>query len=230
MRDSINYNLNYFIMRMSGTRPIRNTVRKSPIRQDKPAAKKSNLRSKEYIVEKSVKGKGFGAELKKAKVRKSLDSATKTSDATKAKIRAIEEKNNPTKKSTATERQAKITDIRSKSKEERGTANKAAINKYKTDFKAKADKKAGEKNAMERSKANANGGTKTGASAETSIKTPTSGAKPTTETQIKTPTPSTKPAAETSIKTTAPTSSPAAETSIKTPLFQRLIFGMKKKY
>ena len=33
MRDSINYNLNYFIMRMSGTKPMKNTMRKqSPIR------------------------------------------------------------------------------------------------------------------------------------------------------------------------------------------------------
>lgn len=34
MRDSINYNLNYFIMRMSGTKPIKNTMRKSPIKQE----------------------------------------------------------------------------------------------------------------------------------------------------------------------------------------------------
>jgi hypothetical protein len=33
MRDSINYNLNYFIMRKSGTKPMKNTMRKqSPIR------------------------------------------------------------------------------------------------------------------------------------------------------------------------------------------------------
>jgi hypothetical protein len=224
MRDSINYNLKYFIMRMSGTRPIKNTVRKSPIRQDKPAAKKSNLRSKEFIVQKSVKEKGFVGELKKAKVRKSLDAATKASDATKAKIKAIEEKNNPTKKPTATERQAKVTELRSKSKEERGVANKTAMDKYKTDFKAKADKKAGEKNAMERSKANANRGTKTGAPAETSIKTPTPGTKSTTETQIKTPAPGTKPAGKPSAKPTA------TETSAKTPPIQMKKSGMKKKY
>ena len=34
MRDSINYNLNYFIMRMSGTKPMKNTMRKSPIKQE----------------------------------------------------------------------------------------------------------------------------------------------------------------------------------------------------
>ena len=28
MRDSINYNLNYFIMKMSGTKPMKNTMRK----------------------------------------------------------------------------------------------------------------------------------------------------------------------------------------------------------
>lgn len=160
MRDSITYNLNYFIMRMSGTRPIKNTVRKSPIRQDKPKAKQSSLRSKEYIVQKSVKEKGLVGEIKKAQVRKTLDAATKTSDATKAKIKAIEEKNNPTKKVTAAERQAKVTELRSKSKEERGAATKATMDKYKADFKAKADKKAGEKNAMEKTKANANKGTK----------------------------------------------------------------------
>ena len=34
MRDSINYNLNYFIMRMSGTKPLKNTMRKPPIKQE----------------------------------------------------------------------------------------------------------------------------------------------------------------------------------------------------
>jgi hypothetical protein len=34
MRDSITYNLNYFIMRMSGTKPLKNTMRKSPIKQE----------------------------------------------------------------------------------------------------------------------------------------------------------------------------------------------------
>lgn len=33
MRDSINYNLKYFIMKMSGTKPMKNTMRKSPIKQ-----------------------------------------------------------------------------------------------------------------------------------------------------------------------------------------------------
>jgi hypothetical protein len=34
MRDSINYNLKYFIMKMSGTKPMKNTMRKPPIRQE----------------------------------------------------------------------------------------------------------------------------------------------------------------------------------------------------
>lgn len=43
MRDSINYNLNYFIMRMSGTKPMKNTMRKpSP-------AKMLNAKAKETI-------------------------------------------------------------------------------------------------------------------------------------------------------------------------------------
>ena len=29
MRDSINYNLKYFIMKMSGTKPMKNTMRKA---------------------------------------------------------------------------------------------------------------------------------------------------------------------------------------------------------
>jgi hypothetical protein len=33
MRDSINYNLKYFIMKMSGTKPMKNTMRKSPLKQ-----------------------------------------------------------------------------------------------------------------------------------------------------------------------------------------------------
>jgi hypothetical protein len=35
MRDSINYNLKYFIMKMSGTKPMKNTMRKpSPLKFD----------------------------------------------------------------------------------------------------------------------------------------------------------------------------------------------------
>ena len=33
MRDSINYNLKYFIMKTSGTKPMKNTMRKSPLKQ-----------------------------------------------------------------------------------------------------------------------------------------------------------------------------------------------------
>lgn len=34
MRNSINYNLKYFIMKMSGTKPLKNTMRKqSPVKQ-----------------------------------------------------------------------------------------------------------------------------------------------------------------------------------------------------
>ena len=33
MRDSINYNLKYFIMKMSGTKPMKNTMRKSSMKQ-----------------------------------------------------------------------------------------------------------------------------------------------------------------------------------------------------
>jgi len=33
MRNSINYNLKYFIMKTSGTKPMKNTMRKSPMKQ-----------------------------------------------------------------------------------------------------------------------------------------------------------------------------------------------------
>jgi len=43
MRDSINYNLKYFIMKMSGTKPMKNTMRKpSPMKQTAVVAVKGN--------------------------------------------------------------------------------------------------------------------------------------------------------------------------------------------
>ena len=41
MPNNINYNLNYFIMRKSGTKPMKNTMRKSPINQTTKAVAKS---------------------------------------------------------------------------------------------------------------------------------------------------------------------------------------------
>ena len=81
MRDSINYNLKYFIMKMSGTKPMKNTMRKSPLKQTtvksasasgmevKPSASKSVSATK--VVKATVKKTGApGAVKKRAKSAK----------------------------------------------------------------------------------------------------------------------------------------------------------------
>lgn len=129
MRDSINYTLNYFIMRMSGTKPIKNTVRKSPIRQDKPLEKNLKRTSAEAIAESKVKGNSFGADIKRKKIVQAIENTKKYASADKAKIKATEEKYNPTKKLTNAERTAKITADRSMSKEDRAKAIKSSVEK-----------------------------------------------------------------------------------------------------
>ncbi len=41
MRDSINYNLKYFIMKKPGLKPMKNTMRKSPLNQTTKSATKA---------------------------------------------------------------------------------------------------------------------------------------------------------------------------------------------
>jgi hypothetical protein len=68
MRDSITYNLKYFIMKMSGTKPMKNTMRKpSPMKQTTTAM----VKSKKTIM---PEGKPNAAAIKVTKTTK----ATKT--------------------------------------------------------------------------------------------------------------------------------------------------------
>ena len=68
MRDSITYNLKYFIMKMSGTKPMKNTMRKpSPMKQTTT----TTVKSKKTIM---PEGKPNAAAIKVTKTTK----ATKT--------------------------------------------------------------------------------------------------------------------------------------------------------
>lgn len=55
MRNSINYNLKYFIMKTSGTKPMKNTMRKSPMKQT--VAKGKTAKSAPMQMKKSGMGK-----------------------------------------------------------------------------------------------------------------------------------------------------------------------------
>lgn len=70
MRNSINYNLKYFIMKMSGTKPIKNTMRKSPLKQVDVAGAVSAATN--------AARKGLEAKTAKAKAAKKLVSEEKT--------------------------------------------------------------------------------------------------------------------------------------------------------
>ena len=64
MRDSINYNLNYFIVRTSGTKPMKNTMRKpSPLKFFTPIAGMDSVKKAMDTVNALYKS---GAESKKA--------------------------------------------------------------------------------------------------------------------------------------------------------------------
>lgn len=230
-------------MRMSGTRPIKNTMRKSPIRQDKPPKKNLELRSTKAVVDSKVKGNSFVAKLKKEKLTRNIENSKKESSADKAKIKAIEEKNNPTKKLTPAERQAKVQADRSASKSDKAKAIKSSIEKLSAKTGVAVKKESSTVEAAKKAKASAN--TKTNktnmGTKETSVKEVVPKSNPTgkpaskTETSVKSTTPepkTVKSSTETSIKVKAP-AAPAAsttETSIKAPTLQMKKAGMKKKY
>jgi hypothetical protein len=74
MRDSINYNLKYFIMKMSGTKPMKNTMRKpSPAKMmmgvpnpAMEAAKKVTERAKATVFKKKAATKTPPTKMKKS--------------------------------------------------------------------------------------------------------------------------------------------------------------------
>jgi hypothetical protein len=77
MRDSINYNLNYFIMRMSGTKPLKNTMRKSPIRQEM-ANNPTELRTNPDVTSTNNNRRGIGVRGKKVSGIQVKSSKTKS--------------------------------------------------------------------------------------------------------------------------------------------------------
>ena len=93
MRDSINYTLNYFIMRMSGTKPIKNTVRKAPIRQEM-ASNPTEMRTNPDVTSTNNNRAGVGLKGKKTYGK---EAAAKRTD-----IRT----NKPTSKETIARREA----------------------------------------------------------------------------------------------------------------------------
>ena len=70
MRDSINYNLKYFIMKTSGTKPMKNTMRKSPINQTTKAAAKAASIAKDKKATPAPEGKPNAATIKTKKTTK----------------------------------------------------------------------------------------------------------------------------------------------------------------
>ena len=92
MRDSINYNLNYFIMRMSGTKPMKNTMRKSPIKQEVATktyvTSTNNNRSGTGIRGKKVSGHAAAA--KKVEVKNSKPKSAETLAKNEASKKAMD--------------------------------------------------------------------------------------------------------------------------------------------
>jgi hypothetical protein len=99
MRDSINYNLNYFIMRMSGTKPLKNTMRKLPIRQEM-ANNPTELRTNPDVTSAKnnrsgvgIRGKkvsGYAAATKKTEVKNSKPKSAETLAKNEASKKAMD--------------------------------------------------------------------------------------------------------------------------------------------
>jgi len=102
MRDSINYNLKYFIMKMSGTKPMKNTMRKpSPLKFDSVIAaslatkegKASYEASRPKGTTKPVEGKPSSkpaaprGPLARAKAKAAVSSRTTKKEATETSIK-----------------------------------------------------------------------------------------------------------------------------------------------
>ena len=79
MRDSINYNLKYFIMRMSGTKPLKNTMRKSPVRQEM-ANNPTELKTNPDVTSTNNNRRGIGVRGKKVSGIQVKSSKTKSAE------------------------------------------------------------------------------------------------------------------------------------------------------
>jgi hypothetical protein len=199
---------------MSGTRPIKNTMRKSPIRQDKPPKKNLELRSTKAVVDSKVKGNSFVAKLKKEKLTRNIENSKKESSADKAKIKVIEEKNNPTKKLTSAERQAKVQADRSASKSDKAKAIKSSIEKLSAKTGVAAKKESSTVEAAKKAKDITKVKEKSVSTTNTSSGSVNQPGKP--NTSIKTPT------------TKKPTTD--MSTLVETPAMQMRKYNIKKRY
>jgi type 1 fimbria pilin len=79
MPNNINYNLNYFIMRMSGTKPMKNTMRKPPIRQEM-ANNPTELKTNPDVTSTNNNRRGIGVRGKKVSGIQVKNSKTKSAE------------------------------------------------------------------------------------------------------------------------------------------------------
>jgi hypothetical protein len=124
MRDSINYNLKYFIMKMSGTKPMKNTMRKpSPLKFFTPVTAATDA------VNTAVSA-----------AKKSMLAAKKAKAAGTTKPVEGKPSSKPTAPrgplASAKARQEKVKVERAGSKVDRAAAAKAKMDKYKSGSKA----------------------------------------------------------------------------------------------
>jgi hypothetical protein len=219
MRDSINYNLKYFIMRTSGTKPMKNTMRKpSPLKIDGTIAA--------YLAEKrGEKPTTISPEQNEAnKAKRDAHKASfRAAHKAKGTTKPVEGKPKLTKDNTvkvggmirvSKEKAAEVAAKKAKGTTKGATTSGTFDTKPGVDAanKAVANKKAVIKaNAKKRTKGATTSGTYT------------------------TKKPYIKPTTETSVKTAAPKSNPAGkpaskmETSAKAPTMQMKKSGMGKK-
>jgi len=247
MRDSINYNLNYFIMRTSGTKPMKNTMRKpSPLKfaditaaLSTPGGRAKYEASRPKGTTKPVEGKPSSkpaaprGPLARAKAKAAVSSKTtkqsplkfiEQSQVVKDSQRRVEDATyamRERQRSGAT-KDKKAAYLKGKKSATTETASeaKARQEKVKADRAgSKTDRAAAAKAKMDKYKS----GSKSTTSTETSTKEVAPKSNPTG-----------KPASETetSVKSTTPAPKPvnsSTETSVKAPTMQLKKAGMKKK-
>jgi hypothetical protein len=105
------------------------------------AEKNRNMRSAGYARE-VVKSRGLAGNLKRTRLEASINRLTKSGQGVRDTMKKKELAKDPAKKAAADARQARFEEKKSMTKEDRAAANKADMNKYETDFKAKTIKKA----------------------------------------------------------------------------------------
>lgn len=253
MRDSINYNLKYFIMKMSGTKPMKNTMRKpSPIKFFQPvtvgkdavkrvsdAAKAAAARAKKAAATNNPAGsKTSGAEvaprgpLARAKAKAAISSRTTKQSPLKFiltdRVMEHNKKYRESLEAIGTSTSAKARNEAKKAAYLKG--KKSATTETASEAKARQEKVKAERALSKTDRATA---------AKAKMDKYKSGSKSTTSTETSTkeatpkPTPAGKPASstETSVKSTTPTNkanTSTAETSVKSPAMQLKKASMKK--